>query len=113
MRPDTSLFMLALAFATPTAAQSPEAARPDAKAPEIRYESVFQSYRPYQEPELASWTVLNEEVAKTGGHAGIFGSTGQGARGAAASGDSEQPKRGAPAPAKPAAQGSGGGHGGH
>lgn len=113
MRSDTLPFMLALAFAAAAGAQTPDPARPNAKAPEIGDESVFKSYRPHQEPELASWTELNEEVAKAGGHVGIFGAAGRAARGAAAHGKSEPPTPGSPVPSKPAAQGSGGGHGAH
>ena len=57
-------------------------ARPDpadakAKAPPAEYRSAFESYRPYAEPELASWRAVNEEVRSVGGHVGLMRGQGQ------------------------------------
>jgi len=37
------------------------------------YDSAYAGYAPYREEPLASWRAVNEDVARTGGHAGIFG----------------------------------------
>jgi hypothetical protein len=85
------LFALAAATAGSAAAQArPDPADAKAKAPAVEYRSAFESYRPYVEPELASWRAVNEEVRSAGGHVGLMRGQGQ-----------EKP------PEKPAA------HGGH
>ena len=100
MRPNASLFILALASAGPSAAQTPE----------IPYESAFSTYKPYEEPELAPWKEVNEAVAKAGGHIGIFGGApAHAGHGAAASQPAAKPepaktdssRQARPAPAKP------------
>ena len=62
---------LAAIFAANVAAQ--QAARPDPADPKApvaayRYESAFQDYRRYADPELARWREVNEEVSRLGGH---------------------------------------------
>ena len=66
------------------AAQQPSAspADPQAAAPPARYQSVFSSYTPYQEPGVAPWRALNDEVGRIGGHIGIMGGAGGHASGA-------------------------------
>lgn len=67
------LFALAAMTAGSAAAQArPDPADAKAKAPPVEYRSAFEGYRPYAEPELASWRAVNEEVRraamKHGGH---------------------------------------------
>ena len=69
----------ALLFAAlPAAAQQPSVSPtdPHAAAPPPRYESVFSNYRPYQEPQLAPWQVINDDVGRIGGHVGVMGGAG-------------------------------------
>ena len=49
-----------------------------APVPPVKYESPFAGYVPYREKDVAPWRDVNDEVARAGGHAGIFG--GHGAR---------------------------------
>ena len=101
--------IVALAPALPAGAQSPEAR--STPGGDIAYESVFKSYKPYEEPELGSWKDLNDEVAKAGGHVGIFGGAGHAGHGAPASPPQQKP---APtAPSQPPMRGSGGQHDAH
>jgi hypothetical protein len=53
---------------------------PNAPVSGVQYESVFSTYRPHQEPAIAPWRDVNDEVARVGGHVGITG--GAGAHGA-------------------------------
>jgi hypothetical protein len=69
----TIAFALAALFAGALAAQQParpDPADPKAAVPAQRYESVFKTYRPYIDPELARWREANEEVRRVGGHVG-------------------------------------------
>ena len=76
-------FLLYGAFALmspPAVAQSTSAA-PDpvqsgARVPEIKHESAFEKYAPYREQPLAAWREVNDEVARVGGHIGMFGGAG-------------------------------------
>ncbi len=95
---------------------------PTARVPPASYRSAFESYVPYREPAIAPWREVNEDVARTGGHAGIFRPAGRGARGSTTSAKpaggepgaapleagAQPPARGAPEAAadKPAAAGS-------
>ena len=55
------------------AAQTPFNPRaPETKPPPVIYRSAFEEYRPYREPEIASWRAVNEEVARVGGHIGAM-----------------------------------------
>ena len=65
-------------------AQQPSAspADPQAAAQPARYQSVFSTYTPYQEPGAAHWGALNDEVGRIGGHIGIMGGAGGHAPGA-------------------------------
>ena len=66
-------FALATTFAGAAGAQPsarPDPADPKATVPAQRYESVFKTYRPYADPELARWREANEEVGRVGGHVG-------------------------------------------
>ena len=93
----TIAFALAATFAGVAGAQAPvrpDPADPKAAVPVQRYDSAFETYRRYADPELARWREANEEVSRLGGHLG----------------HAPQPtQRGKPAP-KPAARP---GHGGH
>jgi hypothetical protein len=72
------LFALAALTAGSAAAQERrDPADAKAKAPPVEYRSAFESYRPYAEPELASWRAVNEEVRSAGGHVGLMRGQGQ------------------------------------
>ena len=47
-------------------------ADPQAEVQPARYQSAFTGYRPFRDEKPASWRGLNDEVARVGGHAGIF-----------------------------------------
>ncbi len=55
----------------------PDPADPAAVVPPVRYESAFAGYSPYSDAPLAPWRDVNEEVARAGGHVGIFGGAGK------------------------------------
>ena len=66
-------FLLAAFIAGSAAAQAP--ARPDPADPKAAvssrpYESAFEDYRPYVDPEVARWRESNEEMGRLGGHIG-------------------------------------------
>lgn len=93
----TAISLVALA-ASSAAAQVP--ARPDpadtkAPAPAATYESAFRDYKPYEDPEIARWRDVNNEVGRLNGHIGHV---------------RMQATPGAKPPAKPDAHG---GHRGH
>ena len=72
------LAIAALAALAPHAVAQQQAARPHpadpaAPAPAVKYESAFTGYRGFREEPLAPWRGVNDEVARAGGHAGIFG----------------------------------------
>lgn len=73
MKPYIALAALA-ALTPPAAAQQsrPDPADPVAAVPLVRYESAFAGYAPYREQNIAPWRDVNDEVARAGGHAGIF-----------------------------------------
>jgi hypothetical protein len=79
-------------------AAQPDPADPAAAAPFVKYESVFAGYVPFRDQELAPWRDLNDEVARAGGHTGIFGGAGR-------SGSTTRP------PATPGKSAPGPGHG--
>lgn len=98
----------AIGFAPWTAAaQRLAATDPAAAAPAPEYRSAFSTYKPFQEQNLESWRALNDEVAKAGGHVGIFGGAGHAGHGAAkapgttpgqgSEASGQPPVRGAPA----------------
>ena len=68
--------VLLLALASPAAAQlksvRPDPADPAAPVPPVKHESPFAGYAPYREQDVAPWRDVNDEVARAGGHAGIF-----------------------------------------
>lgn len=39
----------------------------------LSYEPAYADYRPYRDETVASWQGANEEAARIGGHAGVFG----------------------------------------
>jgi hypothetical protein len=63
------------AFAQSGDANDPRA--PETKPPPVIYRSAFEEYRPYREPEIASWRAVNEEVARVGGHIGVMKNAGK------------------------------------
>lgn len=70
----------------PAAAQQARqhAADPQAATPPVRHSSAFTGYRPLGEEKPAPWRDINDEVARIGGHIGIFRSQASGAAPAAA-----------------------------
>ena len=63
------------ALAGPAAAQQqarPDPTNPKAPVPALKYDPAFSGYRPFREEPLARWRDTNDEVARAGGHAGIF-----------------------------------------
>jgi hypothetical protein len=89
-----------LALTSPLFAADVKPTDAAAAAPSIKYHSVFERYRSFDEEPLADWRALNEEVARAGGHAGIMrGDTGHAsaAGGKPSAGDSSgAPAAGAP-----------------
>ena len=73
MNPYIALAALA-ALSLPVAAQQskPNPADPAAAVPLTKYESVFTGYTPHRDQGVAPWREANDEVARAGGHAGIF-----------------------------------------
>ncbi len=103
MKPFVAVVVLT-ALASLAAAQQksarPEPADPATPVPPARYESPFIGYMPYREQDVAPWAEVNEEVARAGGHVGIFGA---GHAGHAPAKPAAKPPATSPAPAaKPA-----------
>lgn len=104
-------FLLYGAFALmslPAVAQpTPDPVQSGARVPEIKHESAFEKYAPYREQPLAAWREVNDEVARVGGHIGMFGGAGHADHGqpgpAPASASKEAPGQ-SPAPAAPQPQ---------
>ena len=70
-------------------------ADPAAPAPAATYQSAFEGYQPYRDEPIKDWRAVNDEVARIGGHIGIFRSSGGHA--------GPVPAAGAPAAAAPPA----------
>lgn len=66
-----TLTPLMVSAAQPAATANPAA--PDAPTPTANYESAFAGYRPFRDEPLAPWREVNNEVARVGGHLGMFG----------------------------------------
>lgn len=49
---------------------------PQARVAPPQYQSAFTGYRPLRDEKPASWREVNDEVARAGGHPGIFGGAG-------------------------------------
>jgi hypothetical protein len=82
MKPFLAAFVIAAV--TPIAAAQQQPARPNpadpaAPVPAFKYESPFAGYPTYREQQLAPWRDVNDDVARAGGHIGIFGGAGHGA----------------------------------
>ena len=74
MKERTMFGALAIVVAGAAMAQNaPQTDPRDPKAPvhPAEYRSAFADYRPYNEPEIANWRGVNEEVGRVGGHLGI------------------------------------------
>jgi hypothetical protein len=96
---------------------APHAGDPAARVPQASYRSTFEGYRAYREQALLPWREVNDEVARIGGHMGIFraavhGGHGQGAAAqpGAAAGSNDRKEAADKAPAGGAPQGGGHGH---
>jgi hypothetical protein len=108
-----TVFLAALPTWAQLSVPPADAANASAPAPQVTYDSVFKRYVPFREQPLASWPDVNEEVARAGGHTGIFGgSTHAGHSSEAASGTPPaSTDKAAPASsAKPAASAPHSGH---
>lgn len=73
----TKLLLYGLAAIAAGCAGAPDRVGPDPSNPAASrasggYDSAFESYAGFKEQEPADWQQLNEEAARTGGHAGIF-----------------------------------------
>ena len=77
----------------------------------LNYDSVFSQYRPYQDEAIAEWRAANDEVARVGGHIGIFRGAGQASHGHEKGSSPEPSPRQAPQRSAPDAAASG--HQGH
>lgn len=67
--------VLAAVWLSTAAAQQPPRPHPadsSAAVPAPVYTSAFAGYQPLREEKPASWRELNDEVARAGGHVGIF-----------------------------------------
>lgn len=83
MQPRTAVLCCALAAASlqPAAAQQPrqQPTDPAAAVPPAQYSSAFAGYQPLRDEKPAPWREVNDEVARAGGHLGIFRSSVPGA----------------------------------
>lgn len=72
--------MLAFAASAAAAQQGSKAdpSDPSLRVPAPAYRSVFAGYRPYKEDGPARWREANEEVGRSGGHAGHAAPSGAG-----------------------------------
>jgi len=73
----TKLMLYGLTAFAAGCAAAPERAGPDPSNPaaptgSASYRSAFENYSGFKEQEPADWRQLNDEAARTGGHAGIF-----------------------------------------
>lgn len=76
------LLCIGLAHAAPLFAAAPAPADPSAPAPDVTYRSTFEGYRRDREEPLKDWRAVNDEVARIGGHVGLFRGAGHGSHGA-------------------------------
>ncbi len=94
-------FALAVLCSANAAAQQtrplPHPANPAAAVPAPVYHSAFEGYRPLRDEAPVAWRGANDEVARIGGHFGMFG-------GAANAAPPASTTAGAPKPPAPPAQ---------
>jgi len=71
------LYCACAAYWLPPAAAQQQAAGhpadPRAAVPAPAYASAFSGYRPFRDEPPAPWRAVNDEVARIGGHLGMFG----------------------------------------
>jgi hypothetical protein len=72
------------ALAQQQTSADPKVTDPAAHVPQVTYRSAFDNYVPYREQAIAPWREVNEEVARVGGHTGIFRGAGHGMHGQSA-----------------------------
>jgi len=96
---------VALCMPLVTAAQAGKADAPKA-LPQLKYQSAFADYKPYQDVSLASWRAVNDIVA--GASSGASGHAGHGSSGVPGGGQIDKPPA-EPAPTNPMHEG----HQGH
>lgn len=78
------LYLLAIACASTASAQDLRRAEPKdalAPVPPATYRSAFEGYAGFRDEEPLDWRKLNDEVAKAGGHLGIFRGAGRAGHG--------------------------------
>jgi hypothetical protein len=61
---------LAPSMALAQTAPRPDPVNPAAKVPVVSYESVFATYRAFEEAEQLPWRAVNDEAARLRGHRG-------------------------------------------
>lgn len=66
-----ALAMVVAGAAAAEKAPPPSPADPTGRAQPAQYRSAFADYRRYDEPEIADWRAVNDEVGRVGGHLGI------------------------------------------
>ena len=76
------IIAVVLAVSAAGSAVAQQTTRPDpadakASVPAYRYESAFNDYRPYADPQAARWRDLNEEMSRLGGHLGHVAKPGE------------------------------------
>lgn len=65
-----ALVAVAAGCAGRQSAPPPDPSEAKAKVPAFEYRSAFAGYQRHADPELAPWREVNDEVGRTGGHAG-------------------------------------------
>lgn len=67
-----ALVALGLQSAAAIAQSRGNPANPAVAVPATRYSSAFAGYQPLGDEKIAPWREINDEVARVGGHLGMF-----------------------------------------